>query len=249
MWGLIACRSWISCLGQWGLCSPFVNQQYLTTCFPPVYTQKTLILPPSRKQLSILHDYTQTSSSRKLPRVASGENVIYPPLCSPSVKCTQLRLHFSCCNIVHLINRMSALPLLVKGDLVWFFSVYGLPASQDGLKVQLSQYEKIATEIVSQNPRPGARNWDSPTTIHMLFSRLHQTAARDSSVDSKGGGLQVPPRGQCDRSVWDSGDWSSKHVFFRVRGCQTECNLANKGMGADNLQSLQTSGESETPWR
>lgn len=99
---------------------------------------------------------------------------------------------------------MSTLPFIVKGDLVPFFSVYGLPASQDGLKVQISQYENIATEIVSQNLQivsPGALNWDSPITMYMLFFRLHQTASRDSSVDSEGGGLQVPPRVRCDHSV------------------------------------------------
>lgn len=60
--------------------------------------------------------------------------------------------------------------------------------------------------MLSQNLSPGARNWDSPITMHMLFSRLHQIAARHLSVDGEEGGLQVPPRVQCDRSVWDSGD-------------------------------------------
>lgn len=68
----------------------------------------------------------------------------------------------------------------------------------------ISQYENIATEIVSQNLSPGALNGDSPITMHMLFFRLHQTASRDSSVDSEEGGLQVPPRVRCDHSVWDS---------------------------------------------
>lgn len=60
--------------------------------------------------------------------------------------------------------------------------------------------------MLSQNLSPGAVNWDSPITMHMLFSRLHQIAARHSSVDGEEGGLQLPPRARCDHSVWDSGD-------------------------------------------